>query len=130
LLEQHGYGADSIIDIRFDWDRYAKVEFNYDDFPGPDYFETVSFSSLSTETKNMAIDHLYHDKNIYAINNNGARNAALRGGKQTGARWILPFDGNCFITQDVFEKLNHGFRESVALNEMPLFLVGRCSWCS
>ena len=111
LLEEHGYGSESIIDIRFDWDRYAKVEFNYDDFPSPDYFETVSFSSLSTETKNMAIDHLYHAKNIYAINNNGARNAALRGGKQTEAKWILPFDGNCFITQDVYEKLNRGFRE-------------------
>ena len=123
LLEEHGYGADAIIDIPFDWEAYAKVEFNFKDFPSPDYFETVAFSSLASETKNMAIDHLYHDKNIYAINNNGARNAALHDGKKTGARWILPFDGNCYITQDVYDKLNRGFTEYVAVHSEAGFML-------
>ena len=30
---------------------------------------------------------------------NLARNVALRTGKTTGARWVLPMDGNCFVTQ-------------------------------
>ena len=111
LLASHGYGEEDIIDIPFNWDVYGRTEFNYDNFPSPDYFDTVAFGSLHVETKNMAIDHLYHDKNLYAINNNGARNAALRAGKKTSATWILPFDGNCYVTTDIYERLNEGFRE-------------------
>ena len=36
-------------------------------------------------------------KCLYIMNNNGARNAALRDGKKI-ADWILPFDGNCCFT--------------------------------
>lgn len=40
-----------------------------------------------------------HNKILYIMNNNGARNVALRDGRQV-ADWILPFDGNCcFDTQ-------------------------------
>ncbi|GAA96766.1 uncharacterized protein L969DRAFT_97114 [Mixia osmundae IAM 14324] len=49
--------------------------------------------------KLRAIDYTYHDKNNYAINNNGGRNFALAHGRsQPRARWILPLDGNCFFT--------------------------------
>src|SRR5690606_20866990 len=34
-------------------------------------------------------------KSNYAINNNGARNVALTLGR-TKAKWVLPWDGNCF----------------------------------
>ncbi len=39
-----------------------------------------------------------HDKNAYVMNNNGARNVALRAGRGV-AKWVLPWDGNCFVTE-------------------------------
>lgn len=48
-------------------------------------------------------------KNIYAINNNGARNLALEIGRQQ-ARWILPWDGNAFLTPEGWRQLRDGLR--------------------
>lgn len=43
--------------------------------------------------------------NLYLMNNNGARNAALRHGIRKGWRWTLPFDGNCFFTPKLWNAL-------------------------
>jgi hypothetical protein len=48
-------------------------------------------------------------KNIYAINNNGARNLAIEIGRQR-ARWILPWDGNAFLTPQGWRQLCEGLR--------------------
>ncbi|GAA6064327.1 hypothetical protein JCM10212_004566 [Sporobolomyces blumeae] len=46
-----------------------------------------------------ALDFTYHEKNLYAMNNNGGRNFALQHGRKLpNARWILPLDGNSFFT--------------------------------
>ncbi|GAA5965491.1 hypothetical protein JCM3765_003304 [Sporobolomyces pararoseus] len=46
-----------------------------------------------------ALDFTYHEKNLYAMNNNGGRNFALRHGRSLpNARWVLPLDGNSFFT--------------------------------
>ncbi|GAA5972259.1 hypothetical protein JCM11641_002377 [Rhodosporidiobolus odoratus] len=46
-----------------------------------------------------ALDFTYHEKNLYAMNNNGGRNFALQHGRSLpNARWILPLDGNSFFT--------------------------------
>ncbi|GAA6018261.1 hypothetical protein JCM11491_005127 [Sporobolomyces phaffii] len=46
-----------------------------------------------------ALDFTYHEKNLYAMNNNGGRNFALQHGRNLpNARWILPLDGNSFFT--------------------------------
>ncbi|KAK4055224.1 hypothetical protein OIV83_000504 [Microbotryomycetes sp. JL201] len=46
-----------------------------------------------------ALDWVYHEKNLYAMNNNGGRNFALHHGRSLPhARWILPLDGNSFLT--------------------------------
>ncbi|KAK4057592.1 hypothetical protein OIO90_001237 [Microbotryomycetes sp. JL221] len=46
-----------------------------------------------------ALDWVYHEKNLYAINNNGGRNFALQHGRSLPhARWVLPLDGNSFLT--------------------------------
>ncbi|GEM06189.1 hypothetical protein Rt10032_c01g0206 [Rhodotorula toruloides] len=46
-----------------------------------------------------ALDFTFHEKNLYAMNNNGGRNFALRHGRSLpDARWILPLDGNSFFT--------------------------------
>lgn len=50
-------------------------------------------------TKRIRLDIERHNKILYVMNNNGARNAALRDGRKI-ADWILPFDGNsCFTKQ-------------------------------
>jgi len=59
-----------------------------------------------------SIDRADRDERIrYVVNNNGARNFALRHG--TGAaRWILPFDGNCFFDQTGWQQLLNGMAQS------------------
>lgn len=47
---------------------------------------------------------VYRHRNNYAIHNNGARNAALRDGRER-AKWVLPWDGNCFLTASAWEEI-------------------------
>ncbi len=51
---------------------------------------------------------LYRAKNAYAMNNNGARNAALEAGRAAGAKWVLPWDGNCFLTEAAWAAIREG----------------------
>lgn len=54
----------------------------------------------------MAVtDRMYHDKNLYIMHNNGARNLMIEEGIKAGARWILPFDGNCFLTKAAWQEM-------------------------
>src|SRR5690606_32432195 len=62
------------------------------------------FDKLDADQKLRARDHVYHDKNRYVMNNNGARNAALRDGRQR-AKWVLPWDGNCFLTRAAWDEI-------------------------
>jgi hypothetical protein len=43
-------------------------------------------------------------KNNYVMNNNGARNFALNDGRKR-AYWVLPFDGNCFISLTAWQEI-------------------------
>ncbi len=54
---------------------------------------------------------LYRHKNNYLIHNNGARNAALRDGRAR-ARWVLPWDGNCFLTEAAWDAIRRGAASS------------------
>lgn len=49
--------------------------------------------------KRSEFGSIRYKKIIYVMNNNGARNIALRDGRRI-ADWILPFDGNCFFTEE------------------------------
>ncbi|RIB17531.1 hypothetical protein C2G38_2037658 [Gigaspora rosea] len=100
LLKLH---KQDYIRIPFNENEYSKLDFRIDDFPKPDFFNSDEFIRLSKVAKLRAIDYTYIDKNLYAMNNNGGRNVALSHGKsQLNARWILPFDGNCFLTPNAF----------------------------
>jgi hypothetical protein len=59
---------------------------------------------MSAYDQSRAQAHLRRFKNNYVINNNGARNAALRDGK-TRAKWVLPWDGNCFLTERAWSEI-------------------------
>ena len=91
-----------VINIPFTLRDYAKCNVNWRDYPMPNYTEQAFKNPVFVERYGtVLLDGLLHDKNIYAMNNNGARNVALRAGKASGARWILPLDGNIFISQVV-----------------------------
>lgn len=47
---------------------------------------------------------LYQNKNRYVMNVNGARNLALAESRSR-AKWIMPWDGNCFMTQGAWDQL-------------------------
>jgi hypothetical protein len=47
-----------------------------------------------------------HEKILYVINVNGVRNAMLEYGRRhTNAQYILPWDGNCFLTQNAWSAI-------------------------
>ncbi|KAJ8614589.1 hypothetical protein CTAYLR_004969 [Chrysophaeum taylorii] len=62
--------------------------------------------------------------NLYLMNNNGARNAALRHGIRNGWRWTMPFDGNCFFTteqwEEVLDELDAGERRGAKYAAVPM----------
>jgi hypothetical protein len=43
------------------------------------------------------------------MNNNGARNAALANGRSI-AKWVLPWDGNCFLTSEAWDDIVEAVR--------------------
>jgi len=94
LLHEHNQ---PYLRIPFDWDAYAKVGWDWSGFPGEDFFRSKSFTRLKPTQKLRAESKLRRLKNNYVMHNNGARNAALRDGRNV-AKWILPWDGNCFVT--------------------------------
>jgi hypothetical protein len=58
-------------------------------------------------------------KNNYVMNNNGARNTALEDGRSR-AQWVLPWDGNCFVTHDGWQEIT----EIISTNpDMPYHIV-------
>lgn len=72
------------------------------------------------------INRKFHrmNANLYVMNNNGARNAALRHGIQQGWRWTMPFDGNCFFTTEqwlaVLTELEAGERKGAKYAAVPM----------
>jgi glycosyltransferase involved in cell wall biosynthesis/Tfp pilus assembly protein PilF len=106
LLEQYNQ---TYLHIPFIEAEYAALDFNFEDFPEPNFFYGQSYSKLHDFAKALAVDHTYHHKNRYVMHNNGGRNAALREGKQR-AKWVLPWDGNCFLTANAWQQIVEGVK--------------------
>jgi hypothetical protein len=53
-------------------------------------------------------------KRLYVMNNNGARNTALDHGRAK-AKWILPWDGNCFVSSTAWDKIRSGIQANAHL---------------
>tara|TARA_R110002126_G_scaffold291803_1_gene459381 strand:- start:211008 stop:212774 length:1767 start_codon:yes stop_codon:yes gene_type:complete len=103
LLQQH---HQDFIHIPFVAEDYQKIGLDYDCFPNRHYFESDEYCALAPKFRGQAQAALYRLKNLYVMNNNGARNLALNDGRRY-AKWVLPWDGNCFVTRPAWEKL-HG----------------------
>ena len=86
---------------------YARIPLDLESLPSPDFLDSLRFklfSRCSLKYRNRTLGAAHRLKNLYAMNNNGARNAALADGR-AHAKWVLPFDGNCFFTASAWGQL-------------------------
>lgn len=116
LLERH---QQPYLRIAFDEAEYGRIEWDSDGFSAPDFPFSRTYLKLEAATQQSVQMHLRRLKNLYVMNNNGARNAALQDGRNR-AKWVLPFDGNCYFTQQGFRALRE---QIVAQPWYPYFIV-------
>lgn len=69
------------------------------------YTCSQDFHELPQDYQERLLLRVLRYRSNYAINNNGARNSALAYGKQR-ARWVLPWDGNCYLTDHAWNQLS------------------------
>lgn len=101
LLADHGQAP---LRLPFDPGAYARAGWETDPIPAG-LLAGPGLARLDAETADRLWHATWARKNRAAMNNNGARNAALAAGRAAGARWILPWDGNCFLTAEAWAAL-------------------------
>lgn len=107
------------IHIPFQLEEYQSLPWDVEGVPS-EYLPTGKlFSRLSAAQQSRIWMRLYRHKNNYVMNNNGARNAALREGK-VQAKWVLPWDGNCFLTAAAWKEIVAAVKKNP---ECPYFVV-------
>ncbi|WP_052948599.1 alginate lyase family protein [Mesobacillus campisalis] len=108
LLQEHNQ---KYIHLPFYEGEYQRIGWDTNCFKKPGFLATKEFENLNAEQKNNAIAAAYRLKNNYVMNVNGARNIALRDGKMR-AKWVLPWDGNCFITSSAWDEIRKDIGKS------------------
>lgn len=110
-------------EIPFDPSEYLKISWDTQDLPDQNYWE---------EKKRTEWDYLCHErakrksKNAYLMNNNGARNAAIELGISLGYDWVLPFDGNCFLSSAQISELKNSIRKLKHETKYLIIPMERC----
>lgn len=104
VLEAKGFGYQH---IRFDPQEYAQVPWDIDGVPSEFAPYTLSFLKLTEAQQQRVLMRIYRHKNNYVMHINGARNRALEEGRGL-ARWVLPWDGNCFVTKSAWKAILKG----------------------
>ncbi|WP_375260357.1 alginate lyase family protein [Palleronia sp.] len=105
--------------IPFDADEYADVPLDFSHFQEPQVLQSDAFAALDEPTQIRVVAQIYRLKNVYVMHNNGARNRALVLG-QARAKWVLPFDGNCFLTEADWDRIR---ADVTAAPERQYFVV-------
>jgi hypothetical protein len=105
LLEHHGQDYTR---LPFDLTEYSRIGLDLDPFP-PGFFVSPNFDGLRTYLQLRATVQAYRFKNNYVMHNNGARNAALENGRSR-AKWVLPWDGNCFVTKEAWQEITKAIK--------------------
>ena len=106
LLEVHDQ---SYLRIPFEMEAYAAVPWDLDGSPWPGLMLSDALSYRRPGVRERVLQRFYRHKSNYVINNNGARNAALEDGRGR-AKWVLPWDGNCFITRAAWDEIVAGVK--------------------
>jgi len=117
LLESRGQNFHR---IPFELDAYRQVRWNTDRLsPGETRFSNARTWPGGQDAARYQT-HIRLHKNRYAMNNNGARNKALEMARGR-AKWLMPWDGNCYLTREAFETI----RTAVATNPISATLSSR-----
>ena len=101
LLNAHGQ---PVLHIPFVEAEYACIGLDLACLPNADFLSSRRFARLGLKKQNRLLGAVHRLRNLYVMNNNGARNAALADGRAR-AKWILPFDGNCAFTASAWTQL-------------------------
>lgn len=125
--------------VELPWDprAYLDIPFHHEDFVDWDFFYSDEYLlRLNAGQRQQALDHWYHLKNLYLMNNNGARNWAIEyARKELNAHWVLAWDGNCFLTEQAWSQIHQnlltmGHRFQYFVVPMVCFLFrGVCAVC-
>ena len=105
--------------IPFDLQAYAQQPWDVESLPEASRRLLATSDEASARERLRLATVIRRSKSNYAINNNGARNVALSLGR-TMAKWVLPWDGNCFLTQAAWESLRSNITQRPYL---PYFVV-------
>lgn len=115
LLEQHKQGFTV---IPFILSEFSAISLNLESLPARDFLYSGEYEELGPERKMRLMYALNRDRINYAINNNGARNLAIDLG-QGKAKWVLPWDGNCFLTEKAWGEI----RSDIEGNAFTPYLI-------
>ncbi len=116
LLAEHGQAP---IRLAFDPAAYRHAGWETGRIPAG-LLEGRGLGRLDAETAARLWHSTWARKNRAVMNNNGARNAALAAGRAAGADWILPWDGNCFLTAEAWAALRAAV---LARPDLPCFVT-------
>lgn len=100
----------------FDTLEYAEIDFKLNGFEELDILRDPIFHPYSNATRNerrLLWDDVFAPKNHYIVHNNEARNAMLRLGFAAGADYVLPWDGNCFLTSVAWRNITSGIARAL-----------------
>ena len=104
--------------IPFRFEEYRMVWCDLGATPEDRHPWSESFAALDPVAQSRVVDYIARHKNCYAMNNNGARNQAIRLGL-ADAPWVFPWDGGCLLPAYAWEVL----RPLTALEELSYLAV-------
>lgn len=107
LLESRGQ---SFHRIPFDLDAYGKIPWDLDGLPVRELRFSGKHGQSAGPKAARYETHIRRSKNLYLMNNNGARNKALEIAR-TRAKWLMPWDGNCYLTAQAFRHIRATIEE-------------------
>ena len=114
ILKKH---QQKYFEIPFDENEYATISIDQDRERVLELLENEDLSDFElVERAELAALRL---KRLYIMNINGARNAAIEHGRSR-AKWILPWDGNCFLTPMSWRKITDDVQTS---SHIPYHIV-------
>lgn len=96
------------LEIEYSQDEYAIIGYDFNNIPG----DSCWFEERDSWIRLVLNVELRESKNRYLINNNGARNFAISDGKKKKYKWIMPWDGNCFLSDQQMKDLQQSLNEN------------------
>ena len=123
LLDAHGCGYDV---IPFEAEALRAAPWDWAVLPCAGFLLSRRYRWLPLEQQQAWLLALYRHKNNVLMHNNGARNRALQLARQRAERerprWILPWDGNCFLTPEGWAQIREaiGTRPDAAYFHVPM----------